>query len=152
MVEGFKLREDEIEEFKTMPLRDDFIKGQEVLDKFGEFMGDFDRAFQSDLYENVVLEWQRIWDTRTINALPKTFSDALIAMKYDIGTTYQPNATRSLDWLQRFGKCIDHIVPGISKLPGAGHGAFAKRNLQGHKNYWCQLLLLELRLFIRGAI
>jgi hypothetical protein len=42
---------------------------------------------------------------------------------------YQPNATRSIEWLEENGKCIDNIYPGQSTINGAGHGAFAKRDL-----------------------
>ena len=42
---------------------------------------------------------------------------------------HQPQATRSLDFLQQYGKCLDHIRPGRSTIRQAGHGAFATRNL-----------------------
>merc|ERR1712176_1041473 len=35
----------------------------------------------------------------------------------------------SLEFLQKEGKCQDHIVPGISTIPHAGRGAFAARDL-----------------------
>lgn len=70
-----------------------------------------------------------IWDTRTLNALPKTFSEALVAFEHDIGMVHQPNATRSIEWLQENGRCVDHITPGNSTIEGAGHGGFAKRDL-----------------------
>jgi len=47
----------------------------------------------------------------------------------DMGILLQQNATRSIDWLDTNGKCIDHIVSDISTLEGAGKGAFARRNL-----------------------
>ena len=36
---------------------------------------------------------------------------------------------RSIDWLNTNGYCQDHIVPGRSTIPQAGHGAFAARDL-----------------------
>jgi len=36
---------------------------------------------------------------------------------------------RSLEFLKENGKCQDHIRPDISKIPHAGRGAFATRNL-----------------------
>lgn len=36
---------------------------------------------------------------------------------------------RPLDWLQRYGRCCDHIVAQKSKIPQAGRGAFASRDL-----------------------
>lgn len=40
---------------------------------------------------------------------------------------YEPSSTRSVEYLERHGRCIDTIVPGKSTLPQAGRGAFAKR-------------------------
>lgn len=70
-----------------------------------------------------------IWDSRTLNALPTTFEEATIAYEEDIGMVYQPNATRSIKWLEQNGKCVDHIKPGESTMEGAGHGAFTTRDL-----------------------
>ena len=36
---------------------------------------------------------------------------------------------KPLEWLQRYGRCCDHIKPGISTIPQAGRGAFANRDL-----------------------
>lgn len=36
---------------------------------------------------------------------------------------------RSVGWIEHNGHCLDNIVPGISKLKYAGHGAFASRVL-----------------------
>ena len=38
-------------------------------------------------------------------------------------------SVRSLEWLQKHGKCQDHIKPGLSTIPNAGRGAFASRYL-----------------------
>lgn len=62
-----------------------------------------------------------------MNALPDTWENAEIAYSHDIGETHQPNATRSVEWLDEHGKCVDHIRPGQSTIEGAGHGAFIKR-------------------------
>ena len=48
---------------------------------------------------------------------------------YDMGILLQQNATRSIDYLQKYGKCIDHIINKQSTIDGAGHGGFAKRDL-----------------------
>lgn len=36
---------------------------------------------------------------------------------------------RSPEWLTRHGRCVDHIMPGKSKLPFAGRGAIAQRHI-----------------------
>eukprot|EP00980_Cylindrotheca_fusiformis_P003668 scaffold818_cov136-Cylindrotheca_fusiformis.AAC.34 len=80
-------------------------------------------------YEEAIIPIQSIWNTRTINALPKSFEEALVAREHDIGMTHQPNATRTLEWLAEKGKCLDHISHGKSTIEEAGRGAFAKRDL-----------------------
>jgi hypothetical protein len=81
------------------------------------------------LYE-LLLEIRDTWETaRTLNALPNSMEEVQIALKSNISHLHQPNATRSLEWLQENGKCIDHMVPRPSTITGAGEGAFAKRDL-----------------------
>ena len=88
-----------------------------------------DRKLQRIIYEDAMLPLKSIWDVKILNAFPSTFEDALIVQKYDIGTVHQPAATRTIEWLDSNGKCLDHIYPDASTIEGAGHGAFAKRNL-----------------------
>ena len=92
------------------------------------------------LYE-LVQEMQDIWhESRTLNALhdftwpeietaiefPTTVLDPNRKKEFDdyyygnLGLLLQPNATRSIDWLNTHGKCIDHIVPQQSTIDGAG--------------------------------
>jgi len=42
---------------------------------------------------------------------------------------WRTQGMRSIEWLQQYGKCQDHIKPGISTIPNAGRGAFASRDL-----------------------
>jgi hypothetical protein len=106
--------------FDTLPLSTDFPKAQKLLEKFSEVYN------HPDLYK-LLVDIRAIWDSRTLNALPTSYEQAELAIREDIAATYQPAATRGLDWLEEHGKCIDHIIPGQSTLEGAGHGAFTKR-------------------------
>ena len=85
----------------------------------------------SVMYNELIKEFQTIWDSRMLNALYDfTWKDVLRAIDVDdIGILLQNNATRSVDWLKENGKCIDHIINKQSTIDGAGHGAFAKRDL-----------------------
>ena len=75
------------------------------------------------------------FESRTLNAWPATLQEALRAAQSEDGlaTLLQPQHTRDLDWLEAHGTCIDHIAPGWSTLPQAGHGAFATRPLEQGK-------------------
>jgi hypothetical protein len=84
-----------------------------------------------ELYETIILPLRSAFGppNRLMNALPGSVDDFLIALKHDIAMTYQANATRSLEWLEENGKCVDHIEPKQSTIDGAGRGAFTKRDL-----------------------
>lgn len=115
-----------------MPLTDDFTEAQEILEQFdGLFNNETQVEIRKDLYEIVLRGVKSIWNRPLVNAFPDNFELASIALQdgNDITTTHQPNATRSLEWLQTNGKCVDHIVEQSSTVPNAGRGAFAKRDL-----------------------
>jgi hypothetical protein len=40
-----------------------------------------------------------------------------------------PSVIRNTEWLQQYGRCMDHIRPGPSTIPHAGRGAFANRHI-----------------------
>lgn len=42
---------------------------------------------------------------------------------------WRQKGVKSLEWLEKHGKCQDHLRPGVSTIPYAGRGAFANRNL-----------------------
>jgi len=86
---------------------------------------------QSILFDELIKDLQNIWNSRMLNALYDfTLEDIKRAIDInDIGFLLQKNATRSIEWLNINGRCIDHIVQRLSTIEGAGHGAFAKRNI-----------------------
>ena len=101
-----------------------------VLDLISDMIDEI-KFDPSIMYNELIREFQTIWDSRMLNALYDfTWKDVLRAIDVDdIGILLQNNATRSVEWLNENGKCIDHIVHGRSTIDGAGHGAFAKRDL-----------------------
>ena len=74
---------------------------------------------------------QGVWESRTLNALPKTLGGLQQVLQHDgdISVLHQPAAIRTLQDLAQTGKCLDHIAVGRSLLPQAGRGAFATRDL-----------------------
>jgi hypothetical protein len=89
-------------------------------------------AVLMDLYEMVHRINRGSWESRTVNALPKSFQDALTAAHHDIAHVLQPQFQHDVSYLESNGVCIDHIRPGPSTLPYAGHGGFAVRDLPKH--------------------
>ena len=117
--------------FDSLPLKNDFQDAETLVEKFDHMCSKLKLSTEvrKELYETAVVPSQSIWNTRTINAMPRSYNEVLLALQVDIHETFQKNATRTQEWLQEYGKCVDHIVPGISTIEGAGRGAFAKRNL-----------------------
>jgi hypothetical protein len=119
--------------FGMLPLPDDYVSILKLVTSMKSMI----EGLQSNnvpspaVYDELILEIKDIWDSRTLNALHNfTWDHILQAIEsQDMGILVQPNATRSLEWLDTYGKCIDHIVPGPSTVEGAGRGAFAKRDL-----------------------
>ncbi|CAJ1933583.1 unnamed protein product [Cylindrotheca closterium] len=121
--EWFKGRPDLFGE--SFPLTEDFASAEEIINDAFSFGEETARS----ILEEVIFPMQRIWGSRVMNAIPKTIDEASIAFREGIEMVYQPNATRSINWLQEHGKCVDHIIPKQSTIEGAGRGAFAKRGL-----------------------
>lgn len=67
--------------------------------------------------------------SRTMNALPNSFSEAKRASLKGLADSVQKRHTRDISWLEENGVCIDQIRPGLSSIPHAGHGAFATRDM-----------------------
>ena len=119
----FLTRADEFAGFDALPLKNDFPAAQALIEKYFH-------SFDYEPVYDLILDIRDTWKTaRTLNAVPSSVDEAKKAASSDVTHLHQPNATRSREWLEEHGKCMDHIIPGPSTIPGAGEGAFAKRNL-----------------------
>jgi hypothetical protein len=112
--------------FGNIPLSEDYGGAVQLLNKFTRSV---DKRFHDEIYE-LVTGIKETFNFRLLNALPSSLEGVYkVIDAQDIGVLHQPTATRDVEWLEEHGKCIDHIIPGKSMIEGAGHGAFAKRNL-----------------------
>jgi SET domain len=88
---------------------------------------------QQDLYELILSIRDRQETSRILNALPDTLHDALwAAAEQDMSVFLQEQHTRSVEWLRRHGRCLDHVQGKTSTMRSAGgasvgRGAFARR-------------------------
>lgn len=87
--------------------------------------------FQQDLFRTISTPL-RLWNRKTFHALPDPDSATLDDIQQLLnfgGTKYKTyNATvRSHEWMRENGQCMDHIMDGISNIPDAGRGGFARR-------------------------
>lgn len=119
----------------VVPIASDYPFGQRLLKKLvgGVVLGlSSSRSaepWQVDLYSLVQGISDDKWKSRKLNTLPPSLDDAEDAYEHDIATALQPAATRSVEWLEQHGRCVDHIRPDISTNPQAGWGAFATHDM-----------------------
>jgi hypothetical protein len=130
-----------------VPLEDDFKVAGEFLNGVGELLeslvtgewtqSDVDDAGVEEHLHYIEQVQADIWNiiinfpskSRPLAALPKTYQAATRAIDVGITQTEEELATRSLEFLEEHGKCLDHIQPKDSTIPHAGRGAFATRYL-----------------------
>jgi hypothetical protein len=120
----------------TFPLSDDFPVAEELLRQFASLTQESSlqetSTLQQDLYDIIasLSALPHPFVSRVLGALPDDLADALKAAEAgEIAVLHQPHHIRSPAWLQEHGRCMDHMRPGMSTLPQAGHGAFATRDL-----------------------
>lgn len=111
--------------FGLVPLSADYPLAQEILESFGRL--DLSEKGKRAIWK---ITKSLPWESRTSNAFPDTYEDAIQASEHGIGSLYQPSAIRSIQYLEKHGRCMDGIRPGPSTVVGAGRGAFATRFFQ----------------------
>jgi hypothetical protein len=139
-----------------IPVQSNYLEILQLMSNL-QILVDYNNEGGSIIYNELIKELQVIWNnSRTLNALYDfTWNDILKVLgqsdssgedsgsksdggdedsgererHYDMGILLQKNATRSIAYLQKYGKCIDHIIHKQSTINGAGHGGFAKREL-----------------------
>lgn len=126
--------------FGKIPLRFDYPAAMILLERFSNVTNmtaaSENQQFKPpvwlvDYYQLILgIGQQDEWESRLVNAWPSTLGDAHRALQAgDLGMLQQAAATRSLDWLNEHGRCVDNIQVGNSTLPQAGRGAFATRSI-----------------------
>jgi hypothetical protein len=111
----------------NFPLLEDYTVAEEILRNMTAMKLDPD--IRKELYEDIVMSMKNAFTSRTLGALPPTAEDAITAAEQEIAVLHQPSATRSIEWLQEHGRCIDNIEGRYSTIRQAARGAFATRSL-----------------------
>ena len=114
----------------SIPLENDFIRADAMLAKFLQVSRNVKERAAKDLWNLV----RRALDTKAAHrlsaALPVDLKDVKTAQSMGTAKYSTPNRVRSLDWLNKHGRCLDNIKPGRSTLKQAGRGAFATRRIK----------------------
>lgn len=101
------------------------------------FTGEMKKAMR-DFWELII---NFPYKSRSQSALPKNLPAAIKAAIEGIYESEMWQSTRSLEELERSGKCLDNIRNGKSSIPSAGRGAFAARFIPGEFRYTCPYCL-----------
>jgi hypothetical protein len=114
--------------FSTLPLRQDYPKAELLVKSF------YNRMTAFGLSEQVLRDlWQLMTEingeSRILNALPKEYEAVSFVAKHGLRAYYQPSGTKSLEDLQKTGRCLDIVKPAKSTIPQAGRGLFATQLL-----------------------
>lgn len=117
--------------------QDDHAKIDETITKMRKFF----EKYEKDLNDQSKMDIYNFLTRDVMNAaagakkgekiaamLPPT-PDQLKQLEQNGGITSiaEPTAIRPMDWLEKYGLCMDNIRPGASTIPYAGRGAFATR-------------------------
>jgi hypothetical protein len=112
-------------QFRKIPLSIDYLDIVQLMSNLSVKVEalNFTRLHAAVIYDDLIVPIKEIWQSRTLNALfDLSWKDIERAVDaQDMGVLLQKNATRSIDWLNEHGKCIDHIVHGRSTIEGAGY-------------------------------
>jgi SET domain len=129
-----------------------FDMADELMQEFEEWIEEHespDCPTKEELTDDLMQAmWESMVDfplsSRPLSVLPKEWSReslkkaAVKETKRELGESETESPSReywankgmvSMDFLQKHGKCQDHIFPDISTIPDAGRGAFATRDL-----------------------
>ena len=122
---------DRTEEVGLLPLTNDYTAVESTLKNLQQIfeMGQIPDHVRLDFYEHVVLANPYRNTSRTLLTIPNAYDDFQYMAQNGINDYYQQRSIRSVDDLERHGRCVDTIQPQRSTIRQAGRGAFATRSL-----------------------
>eukprot|EP00978_Attheya_sp_CCMP212_P035034 scaffold150354_cov55-Attheya_sp.AAC.1 len=118
--------------FGKIPFGHHSKTADEIIKKYWTLLNKLEMN-ETDLPEHIKEELWLLaanlpFDSRTMNALPKTIDKLNVASEIgSVQVNGPPITKRSVEWLKENGKCLDNIKAGNSTIPEAGRGAFATR-------------------------
>lgn len=121
-------------QMKTVPLYKDLKKANQLFRNFQKLL----KANKKKTIPDVVAE--DFWDlfirnnkfegSRILGAFHHDDPNELEKLKtMTMSSLRRLQSTRSMEWIEEYGTCGDHLTAGPSTLPQAGRGAFASRFL-----------------------
>lgn len=124
--------------YNNVPIVKNYRQIDKLLKRFQSITNDSKLKITREQKNDVLAYLQSlstIWDdSRNMHAIPQTdppgdagVVDWLLQQTGGSGMIHYNASIRDSDWLHEHGRCMDHIKDGISRIPHAGRGAFARR-------------------------
>ncbi|CAJ1957082.1 unnamed protein product [Cylindrotheca closterium] len=116
------------EGYASVPLTQDYREADRITKRFQILiiaLRSLSLSAQGDLWK--LVKNSTSWNSRLQNALYDRYEDVLRNDEGGAAYRHYNTSIRSLDWLEEHGACMDHIEAGVSTVPDAGRGAFARR-------------------------
>jgi hypothetical protein len=123
---------DREERFGTIfPTENDYDEADMIIEAFVED----NNVVEGNITDDVRAAWGKIIADlqrnetmkRVVFALPKDVENVTYAEEMGTARFSIPNFTRTIEWLEHHGACVDNLRVGKSSIPYAGKGAFAVR-------------------------
>lgn len=108
----------------------------QMIDFFGKYKDELTPAAKSEIYDFLIRDIVNAAagpkKAKNIYMLLPKSPDELMKVREAGGSLQfsQPSTRQTLEWLQKNGRCMDHLEVGASTIPHAGRGAFAKRKIK----------------------
>ena len=122
-----------LEAMGPIPVNGDLPKANILLQKWNRMYETYKVREKGHILKDMLecFVWKNPFNdtSRELFALPKNWEEIDMARNSSLIDLRVSQATRSLEWLEEFGSCADHLHAGESTIAQAGRGAFARRDL-----------------------
>lgn len=123
---------DQEEQIGVIPLSDDFEVADEALLELWETIGgDPTTESAQEKFDEFLQAWSEEEEGRRVYmALPQRLQDVEHILDFGTALYSARDSIRSIEWLEKSGRCLDNIKADVSSIPQAGRGAFATRRIK----------------------
>lgn len=114
-----------------MTKRYEFLRANNIATKFLRQMEIMQITSQEEIQEEWIFERKEfIFSPKLLDLLPIDSRELKRFVSLGSALYNSPTSLRSIDWLQKNGRCLDNIKVDKSTIRGAGRGAFATRYMK----------------------
>jgi len=115
---------------EIMPTEDDWVQVGQIITDLALFRDQFPGMTWS-VFSDVLrrMKHEIVFKTGMKRIMPDSIEVFDDALQFGIDKALLTEKQRTVEWLEKNGKCLDNLRAGISTIHGAGRGAFAMRHI-----------------------